>query len=320
MYTKQIQRKFREALAQRLDADQVVHVFPALDDTIKEALEAPLPVLQSRGLVPIRPGQPGKSRWKAQQLTKTGAAKFMSHGSGAKDFPRVDFYKEEIAFPYRTLGVACSYNIDELEAAAADSDSESVDSVRMIAARDACLRLMDETLMSGDADLGMEGFANHSSAPTVVTLPNGTWLADGRTAAEIAEDWNYMIRKMLTDSKGLFQVSKVAMPLSIHGFLQNKAVDQTNQTTLLRQFAINNPEIQIVPSWRLDLLNAGGTGPRMVLYVDSPAVVQARISVEPTPTPPQPDALQFDVYWRAKMSGVGLLQPLGMMYTDFVAS
>lgn len=300
-----------QLLASRLDAGETPFVTRELLAIKARLFEIKYPDLVARTLIPIASDtNVGADSVAYHELDMTGAAKII--GPNAKDLPRVDVKVQETITPVKSLGAAYGFEWHEMNAAA--ERRKPLPEWKARAARRAIDQGIDDILSEGDTDSGLKGFVNHSSAGS--TGATGNW--SGLTALQIYNDVSTCINTILTDTKGMFPVTHVALPISEYARISVLpwgsliGADTLNTTlTVLNMLKANHPGVTFLPWYRLESISASK---RMVAWHNSPDVLEGEVPLDFQVLPPEPQGLDIVYNCVARCGGIVLRQPKALRY------
>jgi hypothetical protein len=257
----------------------------------------------------------GARTFVVQQWDMAGSAKIIS--SFADDLPKVSLLAKERSQIVQTVGNAYDYSIEELKASAFSGvplQAKKATACRMIHERK-----VDELVAVGDADADLPGALNNANIPLVVP-PNGGWAT--ATPEEILEDMYALEWAVWTNSMELFPPTDMLMSTAEFKRVSTTmyaAGGVTTTETILAVFLKNSRFIKNVEPWhKLDLADAGGTGPRLMAYHKSDAVIEIVLPRPFTQEPPQARNLSWVTNCHSTIGGVQVNYPIGAAYMDGV--
>lgn len=304
----------------RLDDKYTAALDQQLEFVKTQTYDILYPELKARRLLPQDTSvDPGAETISYQQWDEYGMAEIISNY--ADDLPMVETLTEKFTQVVQSIGKGYQYSIQDLRRAAMSGNQ--LDLRRARAARRAVERKVDDIAATGDAKGKLKGFLNHPNVSVLTAANDGTstrWVqgrATPKTAALIQADMHNVVNTVRSVSKEVHTANTLLLPSYEFGYLSQTPVGSDNQATVLRSFLANNPFISNIESWyKLDTADAAGTGPRMVAYDRSPEVLELVIPQEFEQLPPQARNLAFVVPCHARVGGVVVYYPLGLIYMD----
>lgn len=153
----------------RYDADENVGLWVSeqLIDRSKEAFEAPILPMSSFELLPPSPDSASSLGFKEvarQVYVENGKAQIIAYG--ADDLPLVDVGVIEDKFPIVPIG--CAYRITVGEARTAMKLGRPLENRKLMAARNANMRVINDLFFFGNVLAGVPGLLRNSSIPRVI--------------------------------------------------------------------------------------------------------------------------------------------------------
>ena len=301
----------------RRDAKFTAALDQQLESVKAQTYDIQYPEHKGRMLAPVSTStDPGAESIAYYQWDEYGMADLIANY--ADDISLVDTKVEKFTSPVHGLAKAYQFSVQDLRRAA--TAGNSLDARRARLCRRAVERTIDEIVAFGNAKGKLKGLLNHPNV-TVLTAddPGGgtRWVADSKTAAQIQKDMHDAITNIWTTTKQVHTANTILLPTTESGHISQTAVGTDNQTTILRSFLANNPNITSVDFWhKLDTADAAGTGPRMVVYQKDPDVLELEIPQDFEQFPPQARNLAFVVPCHARIGGVIMYYPLAVVYMD----
>jgi len=304
----------------RLDAKYSAALDLQLEHVRSQTYDIQYPELKARKLIPVDTSvDPGAETVAYYQWDEYGMAEIIANFAG--DLSLVDTKAEKYTSPVHSIGKAYQYSIQDLRRSA--MAGTQLDTRRARAARRAIERGIDEIAAVGNAKGKLKGFLNHENVTVLTAATDGTstrWVG-GRTTpkdpALIQADMHTAVRSIWTTSKQVHNPDTIVLATAEYGHISQTPVSPTRDTTILGSFLANNPWIKNVDFWyKLDTANAAGTGPRMVTYQRDPEILELVIPQDFEQLPPQAKSLAFVVPCHARIGGVVVYYPIGIVYTD----
>ncbi len=179
----------------------------------------------------------------------------------------------------------------------------------------------EEVAAFGSPEKGTYGLANQPNV-TVSTLPNGDWANVATTGAEILDDLNYLVNRMILDTNEILSPDTIVLPVSMYRLAARKLMNiggTVSGLTVMQMFQQQNPGISIVSWNKLETAGAGG-GPRIIVYKRANEVLEFLEAVALETMPTEYHHMQWTTVLRARFGGVALYQPMGMLYSDFIGA
>jgi hypothetical protein len=304
----------------RLDAKFTAALDQQLEHVRAQTYDIRYPELKARRLVPVDTSvDPGAETVSYQQWDEYGMAEVIANY--ADDISLVDVKAEK--FTSNVIGIAKGYQYSVQDLRRAAMAGNQLDTRRARACRRAIERRIDEITALGEPRGKLKGLINHPNVTVIDTKTDGTsarWV-QGRTTpkspALIQRDMHDMVSEIWTTSKQVHMPNTIVLPTVEYGHVSQTPVGTDNQTTILRSFLANNPNISTVDFWyKLDEADAAGTGPRAICYQKDPEVLELVIPQDFEQFPPQARNLAFLVPAHARIGGVSMYYPLAVVYQD----
>ncbi len=299
----------------RFDANETSMFTRSLEYLKAKVYEVLYPAYKARSFVPPSPESAprGANTITYRVFDMFGMAKLIANYS--QDLPRVDVTAAE--YTQKVYSIGDSYGFSVQDVASAAMSGIPLDSMRAKMARRAIEAKIDDYIAVGDSALGVKGFTNNTNV-TLAVFPNAGLFAT-LSSAQITENLNHIANLIKTGSKEIFACTDILLDSVSHAVANSMPVGGDNQMTVLRSFMLNHPEIKSVESWtKLSTAGAGGI-PRCVAYQKDPEVCCTNIPLEFEQLPPQARGLEFITNCHARIGGVEMHQPLGVVYADVIA-
>jgi hypothetical protein len=249
-------------------------------------------------------------------IDRSGAAKAI--GAVGRDIPRVDVKKQEILG--KVLPIACAYAFDLFELQKAAATGTPLEEWKARTARRTIEDGIDIMVAKGETvsqtGLGVTGLVNNASV-TVNTTALTVWASSDTSDALLAElAIPASLINVTVKNVGSLLPDTLALAPSMYDIIANKQVANT-ELTVLQFFLRNNPYIKNVVQWnRLATANAGGNGPRGIMYRRSPEVLEAVVPLLFQQLAPQAVGLELITNCVARAGGVKLYHPEAVLYLD----
>lgn len=295
----------------RLDANETAAFARQLEDIDAQLYRVVYPENKGTLLVPVRGNiNPGADEYTYRSMDRAGRAKRRANHS--TDYPRVDIQGREDSQRIENYGASYGYSFQDMRRAR--MLNMPVDAERAFAARAAVDTTIDEVICVGDSEIGVTGFANNADV-ALVTPTTGSWLT--ATADQILADLQKMERAILTDSKEAERPDTLAIAPSRYAVISTKPLGTNSDKTILDFYLKNSQGVRNVESWhRLETADAGGTGPRLVMYRRDPAKLEALVPILFEQFPPEQRGMDILVNCEGRCGGVVWRYPGSGRYMD----
>lgn len=302
------------AANQRWDAATVAILEKQLEFVKARTFDIVYPDMKGRMLIPVsNEVDPGAETITYRQWDEFGEAQVISNY--ADDLPRVDALVEEFTSRVKSIGSSYDWSIQDLRRSA--MAGAQLDTRRARAARRTIENKIEDIAAFGIANSGgITGFFNNANV-AVTAAPTGTW--SGATAFQILDDMHKVVEDVVVLNKETFLPNTYVIDQANFAIINQKRLSTTGDSgvTVLRSFLDNNPYIDKVETWfKSRLADAGGTGPRHVVYKRDPEVLSLEIPQEFEQLPPQARNLSFVVPVHARVAGVIIYYPIAVGYMD----
>ena len=308
--------KYRIDALERFDATYSQFFARQLEFIRPSLFEISYPEFQARTFLPINNSVgPGAAEYTYRTFDRVGRADIVA--DYGKDFPRVDIYGAEVTTKIVSIGDSYGWSIQE--ARSAQMAGLDLDGRKARAARFAIEAKLDDLLLNGDSDLGLEGlFALSGITTYTVTTGAGGVTFDVKTGAEVLVDLHGAPLKAHTDSKGIERPDTVIMPLTTYGLLSTVQVGGGDSRTLLAKYLADDQFIKnVYTSHLLETAGSGGAK-RMIFYKKSPDVLEGLIPQEFEQFAPEFHSMQVVTTCHARCGGVIVYRPKAVVYADGV--
>jgi len=300
-----------------IDGAESIFIERQLESVRQKVVEVMYADLLVRMLVPVsNEDDPGAETIRVDAYDSFGVAKIVR--SYAKDFPRADIKAFEMRAVIKSLGDSYGYNIQEARAAA--FANRPLEQRKANSAIKAMAQLLERIGLLGDTPNNLTGLFNIPNAQ-IYTTPNGAassplWV--NKTADEILKDMNAIWRTVVVNTKNVERPDTMLMPLTQWGIVSTTPRSPTTDTTILKFFLANNPDVKtVVPVYRLTGQGVSGTD-RIMCYKRDPDVLQLAIPQEFEQFPPQYEGLELSVPCHMRTAGDLCFRPQAVIYADGV--
>lgn len=247
-----------------------------------------------------------------QQWDSFGVAQIIANYGD--DLPAIDAMAEDFSVRVKSLGASYSWSIQDLRRAV--MAGVPLSQRKASAAKRAIEQKIENVGAFGDSAAGLTGLSNNANA-SLVTPITGTWST--ATGQQMIADVNKIVQSIVTTTAGTFPPNTIAMDTATYALFSTTPISTTGDTsrTVLQFFLDSSPYITEVTPWhKLELADAGGTGPRLVCYHKSPEVLEYEIPQPFESFPPQSKGLTFSVPCHARIGGVVMYRPMAVAYMD----
>lgn len=240
--------------------------------------------------------------------------------NGSNDVPNIGVSQTETLNKMFPFAAKISYTIFDLAAAA--FSGQPLDTKLQEGQRKAWERKCDELCAIGNTPTGIKGLSNHANIQLVTTDTATTWAAKiaAGTEYKVIADLAKMYKAILSTTKGNVAPDTLALDVDHYALLATSPWSAANSSnvTLLDFFLKSNPTIKRVLQWaRLDLADAEGDGPRVVMFANQEDVCQPIVN-EAAMLAPEIKGLGIEQIMYARCAGVVASQPKGIAVMDAV--
>lgn len=297
-----------------LDAAENVFFQRELEEIDLQAKDVKYAKLKGRQLVPTKSVGPATETYTYRQFDKR--AKPAPMIDLADDLPMANVKGAEFSFNLRSYGLAFQYSRDEIRAA--QKVGIPLDTDRATAVREGLAQYLDAVCATGDSTFGLKGLLNLASTETYNT-PTGAaggknWFGtNAKTPDEIIADLNGMKRQVITNSKEVESPKRLLLATDLHEFISNTPRSSTSDTTILKWWQGNNPDVMI-ERWERCAGAGTGSSRRTVMY--DPANLYLLMAIEYEQLAPQERNFVYVVNARLKTGGVVCPYPKSVIYGD----
>lgn len=238
----------------------------------------------------------------------------------------------------RFFPIGVGYHFTRQEILSAMEAGVPLQATKAMLAKQVMERKVDQIALVGDAKApsttgGQKGILNTTDSGILSYTPStsaggGTTTFDKFKAAdEILEDLHGFTAKPWTDSKGLYSINTLLMPLTTRTYLASRRVGDGTNGSILDYFLgsdqfINSAEA-VIGLWHLEDATAAGatgawTGKRVCGYRRDPTCLEFLINQDFEQLPPQAVNYKVNTLCRMGLGGLALYQPLTMIRMDGV--
>lgn len=288
------------------------------------------PDIQYPGLVPINTmGDPWGKSITYFSMDRFGKAQWFH--SGARDVPVADFSLNKHEKTVFMAAIGYNYDVEELQQMQAQPNIQ-VTNERASSAVRIYEEFIDELVLRGDAEKGLEGLINRTDVSATDALADGDqnggtnspyW--DHKTAAQIVRDFNSVITGMWMDSLNIELADTVALPYNAITLLTQMPFSANLEITVYDWLMKHNVYTAqtgrplVVRGVRgLDGAAASSSG-RMIAYKRDPQVLQFYLPMTHRfLSPMQVGPLTYQVPGIFRVGGLEVRRPGAIRYLDKV--
>lgn len=292
----------------RTDAGESLYLARQLESVLPETKDVLYREMKSKTLIPVNSRHASGTKtitWKS--ASKAGRAKIVA-AYGATDIPSVSRAMTEQSVKVHSVAVKASWSKHDVREAQMTNTPLQSDLTRD--AGEANALTIDQAALLGDAEHGINGMLNYPGL-TSATIPTDgagglkTWAS--KTGTQILRDIGNMVKAITVTTNGVEKPNTLLLPLSVFTDLSLRPWNESNSgdKTVLAYLAENLRTLGITSIEgvvELETLGAGGTC-RAFLYAKDPRKVEQHIPLVLDTTPPQPDGLQWNVFFESRFAG-----------------
>lgn len=300
----------------RLDAGETAALARALLFLRAQSVDIEYGRGQYRDVLPMNTGVPaGATSYAVPSYDFRGDAKLIV--DYADDLPSVNVLVSENTVGIQSYGASYSYSVQDLLSSA--MSGSTLDQKKQQAARDIIDRKHDQIALSGDSVAGLGGFANATGVDSVSLASVGTWAAKAaaHTGYKILDDIQAAVLNIIGDTQGMHRPNAMAADAATLEYVRTSVMSTTDSRTVLQAMNDAGLQMQLIPWQRLALADAGGDGPRVIIWEKSNDVAEY---VAPgggyTEQPAEPRNLAFVVNCWGRSAGACVYRPKAVSYLD----
>jgi len=312
-----------------LDASESVFFARQLEHIRAGVAEVQYTDLVYDRLMPINRSVPSAKReYTIRILDKMGEAIVLADQTDV--VPMVELATSEKTMKFFRIGLGYAYYLDEIKAA--------MEAGMPIAANKALLckqlieRKVNDIALLGDTFAGATGLLTATNTGVLTATPatgagSGDTEFEGKSADEVLTDLHNMTAKPYTDSKGIFSVNTLLLPLTTKTYLSSRRVGDGTNGSILNYFLgadqFIKSEESVIGLWQLESAAASGvtgawTGKRAMAYRRDPAALELMISQGFEQLAPQAVNYYVKTLCHMKMGGLALYQPATFVRMDTI--
>lgn len=301
------------------DSDSLNSIKRIFNQIASEVYALPRAALDATKFIPAQDGvSQWAGSWTFKKLSEVGVAKFIS--DYAEDLPPVSRIMSLETVTIRTIADSYGYSEAELMMWLASGIDLNRDDANT--ARRKIDEKVDEVLLLGDSEVGIEGFFNHSNV-TTATIAAGagssTKIKD-KTLAEIVATFQAMLNAMKVASKNTVKGDTFGIPSEAYSYIATTPATSNGDKTIL-EYLQRVFGAQGVVNWyessALDGIGAGKTD-RLVFYKKDKSVVSYVLPIPFRQKEAQECALHYKVPCYARIGGTVVKNAAGVVYGDGV--
>lgn len=235
-----------------------------------------------------------------------GKAKFMN-GKG-DDVPMVDIIRSKFEQGILDGGVGYSYSFTEIGQAAMQGVNLPTEGAST--AREAFEFLADTVAHIGDTSANVEGLTNTTGITSVAAAQ--TFAA--ATPDQILATVNTNITAVLSNTKGIDLVDTMLLPYAQFGDIATRRLGAGDGAMTVLDYIKMKNVFTATTGQPLKVEGTHYLTNKMVLYRNVPEVVKMYMPMPLRFLPPQPRALQIDVYGAFRFAPINIRRPGAMRY------
>lgn len=282
-----------------------------LEHIDEELYETDFAVLNAPDMVAFEKlGGPSVLTETYREVTEVGQAAW--EGNQGSDYPLVNAVGKETVRNVQRMNLGYKMTVHEL-AQIALRPTINLEASLKKACMNGIARFHEGVALAGDTVKGWKGLFNTTSVP-VISITGG-WAAAAPDV--VLKDIIKLYSSVVTQTKKNIMPDTLAMPLSLFEVLNKPIVSGAGSETVVSFLRKNLPQIANI-EWTpyLDLANAGGNGPRCMVYKRSKEIVRYGANSMYQELPPQLDGFDIKVPAFGASSGTQFIKPLGAVYAD----
>ncbi len=278
-------------------------------------------------LMPInRSVRSGQREYTIRIMDKVGEAEIIAENTD--NIPNVEMNVSEKSMKFFTIGLGYRYGVDE--ARAAMEAGIPLLATKAMVCKQQVERKVNDIALIGNTFAGATGLLTATDTGVLTrTASTGAGSGDtefeGKSADEILADLHAFTSKPWTDSKGVFSVNTLLLPLTTRTYLASRRVGDGTNGSILSYFLgadqFIKSEDSVVGLWQLESSSAAGagsawTGKRAMAYRRDPGALELMINQPFEQMPPQAVNFYVKTLCRMKMGGLAIYQPATIIRMD----
>jgi hypothetical protein len=301
----------------KFDAGETANLARALLYLRAQSVDVEYAKSQFRNVLPVNTSVPeGATSYSVPSFDMVGQAKLIvNYGD---DLPMVDVKQSETTVGIHRYGASYEYSVQDLASSA--MSGIMLDQKRQQAARDVIERKHDVIACTGDTAANLGGFANATGVDNVSLANVGTWAAKAaaNTGWKIVADIQAAQANIVGDTQGLYGPDTIACDAATEFLMRTTTMGTTGDNrTVLKALLDAGINLNVVQWQRLALSDAGGDGPRVIIYKKDPNVAEY---VAPsggfTEEAPQARNLAYVINCHGRSAGACVYRPKAVSYLD----
>lgn len=297
--------------------DAVASVFFAreLENVETETYKVEFPEFTMTQLVPVTSeAGPGAETHTYYMYEGVGVAQLIKNY--ATDFKRVDVKGTKYSLNFENFGDSYAYNFQEIENA--KMAKKPIDRLRAETAREVIEQTIEQTMAFGNAAGGITGFFNNANISEVVFPNNSTdtdtnW--EKKTALQIIDDINSLIRAPRLATKGRERVDTVALPQRLYTLIDDLPLGDNVDKTVLMFLKKKHPSVQFAEHHLLDEFE-GNAWDKIIVYSRNPRKLKFHIPVRYKSLEPFWTGASYEINNYCRMGGLQFVRPLSAAYAQ----
>ena len=234
-----------------------------------------------------------------------GKAKLMN--ATGDDIPLANLVRTK--FEQSILDAGIGYEFSLTEIGQAQMMGRSLGTEGAAAARLAYEQLVDAVALAGDS--GYEGL--YATTGITSTAAAAAWA--GATAAQILNDVNQVISRIVAATGGIHWPNTIVLPLAQWSLISGRQIDVTNQTTILNFIRMNNAYTAMTGQ-PLDIFADVRLSAKMVCYKRDPQVLKLHMPMPLRFIAPQLINLNVRVPGMFRFAPLSIRQPKAIQYVS----
>jgi hypothetical protein len=305
----------------RLDANETALFGRQLEYISTRLRETKRPELRWRSFVPVSSEAPaGAESWSYYMWDAAGMAEIVTNY--ADDVRKVGVTAKKFDFSIESFALGYDWSVIDLERAAfagVNYRNRKSDHVR----RGFELRF-EKIAAAGYPGVNLKGLLNNANVPVINATSVGgsaVWGSGGKDANDVLADLQAMEDSILDTTKGVETPDTLLLPLDKFRYIQNTPVfigaGSRPEETILKVFLQRSSYVRDVDWWhQLASANAGGSGPRAIMYKRDEEHVHFEMPLLPRELPAQVQGLALTINSWCRAGGVVYEYPLSAVYMD----
>jgi hypothetical protein len=294
------------------DANDLTVLFAReLENIDEELYETDFAVLNAADMVPFEKlGGPSVLTETYREVTEVGQAKW--EGNQGSDYPLVNAVGKETIRNVARMNLGYKMTVHEL-AQIALRPTINLEATLKKSCMNGIARFHEGVALIGDTEKAWKGLFNTTSVPLISIT--GGWAAAAPDV--VLKDIIKLYSSVIVATKKNIMPDTMALPLALFEVMNKPIVSGAGSETVMSFLKKNLPQITTY-EWSpyLDLANAGGNGPRCMIYKRSKEIVRYGANAMYQELPPQLDGFDIKVPAFGVSSGTQFIKPLGAAYAD----